>query len=282
MSASLDRLFNTLKRDFGVTPVMAAELEWYVLTQEHEAINAAQREEYLRAMEQACATFPLYSLEKERGAGQVEAALHPTAEIDALLTQLDTLKTIATHTAAQHELVACFDAKPFPQDYGSGLHIHVHLENGERESLYYVQQQEHETILSDMLSWSIGGLLASLPDNISVFAGSTAAMQRYQPWKDAPIAANWGYNNRTTALRLPDNVGHSRGAENILSLREHAPTTRRYKRIEHRAASSEANPADVLLHILSGIYFGLAAHIPAPAPTYGNSYMELEQLSCFL
>jgi glutamine synthetase len=279
-SDSLSLLLECLKSEHDIIPVLGAELEWFVVSPEGEAATDPQREHYLTALRDTYAEIAYHSIEKERGVGQVELALLPM-DAHTLIAQLAQLKVIASNIAAQQQLIACFDAKPFAKDYGSGLHIHIHLENTKGESLYYVQQRENETHLSDWLSMSIGGLLTSLPDHLWELAGSKEAMQRYQPWWDAPIAANWGYNNRTTALRLPDNVGHSRGAEKILSTRDQATDKRRYKRIEHRVPSSEANPEHVITAILSGVYYGISTRTPAPPPTYGNSYMEVGESSSF-
>jgi glutamine synthetase len=66
------------------------------------------------------------------------------------------------------------------------------------------------------------------------------------------MAAHWGYNNRTVALRIPHCSGEA-------------------MRVEHRVAGADANPYLVLAGILAGIERGVANKIdPGPA-VEGNS-----------
>jgi glutamine synthetase len=66
------------------------------------------------------------------------------------------------------------------------------------------------------------------------------------------MAAHWGFNNRTVALRIP----RSNGAAT---------------RIEHRIAGADANPYLVIASILAGMRHGMTKEIdPGPA-VEGNS-----------
>jgi glutamine synthetase len=66
------------------------------------------------------------------------------------------------------------------------------------------------------------------------------------------LAAHWGFNNRTVALRVPCGNGAA-------------------TRIEHRVAGADANPYLVIASILAGMWHGIANRIdPGPA-VEGNS-----------
>ena len=54
----------------------------------------------------------------------------------------------------------------------------------------------------------------------------------------APLAATWGHDNRTVALRVPSGPPEAR-------------------RIEHRVAGADASPYLVLAAVLAGIHHGL-------------------------
>jgi glutamine synthetase len=251
-----------LRTQHNAIPVIGVELEWYVLQADGKPIADAERIDYLQAlallMEEE--SLPLHSLNAERGKGQVEAALWHTSELHALVKTLHRLKSLAHLVAENRGLQTCFAAKPFSEDYGSGLHVHIHLQDAKEESLYW---KKGDT-LSPALAHSIGGLLASMHGDVPIFAGSEAAVARYAAGFDAPIAANWGLNNRTTALRLPDGLGDVQGLDAVLAS---PPST--HRRIEHRVASSEADMEAVLVAILQGIETGLRNHTSPPPPVHG-------------
>ena len=64
---------------------------------------------------------------------------------------------------------------------------------------------------------------------MAVWAQSANAYRRYVPKAYVSLAAHWGFNNRTVALRIP---------------RGHGSATR----IEHRVAGADANPYSCRLH----------------------------------
>lgn len=258
----MDALLATLADTYDVIPILALELEWYVLDISGQSIGDGVRDAYLEALQQATHDFPIHSINKEDGIGQVEAALLPTQDHHALAKQSQKLKLIACDVARKLDTEACFFAKPFAQDYGNGLHIHVHLENTAGEWLMTKQSEQ----LSNALSWSLGGLLATMKENLLTFAGSEAAYARYERRYDAPTTVSWGMNNRTTALRLPDASAPVQGADALLL---QPPNYQR--RIEHRVASAEADIAQVIEAILSGILHGFEHRIEASELIYGDA-----------
>jgi glutamine synthetase len=249
-----------LKRDYGVTPIIGAELEWTVLDR-GEAASNMQRIAYLTALRTATASLPIHSMGIEQGRGQVEAALWHTSDIVGLITAMQALRECAEMVATSLALTACFNAKPFADDYGNGLHVHMHLADASGENLYWKREGE----LSPHLNHSIGGLLATMQEHLPIFAGSEAAYGRFVVGYNAPTATNWGMNNRTTALRIPDGLGMVTGMDAVLAT---PPSS--FKRIEHRVSSAEAVFSEVLNAIMQGIEQGLSDGITAPAPVYGE------------
>ncbi len=266
-----------LLEPFNITPILAVEIEWYVLDASGNAVDEATRTEYLATLTHACNVLPIHSIDAEDGAGQVEAALLPTRDLAQLIADTNQLKDIATRTSEATGLTVCFDAKPFADDYGNGLHVHIHLEDDAGQWLYTKQDDQ----LSDALSWSIGGLLATMQEHLPIFAGSQAALARYQPGLHAPTTLSWGMNNRTTALRLPDHAATTQGLDAVLTTN---PT--HHRRIEHRVASSEAEIETVIEALLQGIAYGFSEQVEAPVAIYGDASQAqygLETLSmvCF-
>jgi glutamine synthetase len=259
---ALETLLARFAKDYEMIPVFGMEVEWTLLQNGGTAVTDALRETYLHLFTQETSFLPLHSASKEKGRGQVEAALLHTSDVSALIRDDMVLRNVAHQTAQTLGIKACFAAKPFADDYGNGLHVHLHLENLQGKKLFWKRNDE----LSPALSASLSGLLQTMQEHLGVFAGTPAAYARFVESYHAPITANWGWNNRTAALRIPDRVGHVHGVDTILAL---PPDP--YRRIEHRVASSEASLEAVFVAILSGIVRGLEHPNPLPLPTYGNT-----------
>ena len=123
-------------------------------------------------------------------------------------------------------------AKPHHDWTGSGMHIHVSLVDSQGKNLFAGDP------MAPMFRQAIGGLCQSMPDFMAIWAQSANAYRRYVPESYVPMAAHWGFNNRTVALRVP----HGSGAAT---------------RIEHRVSGADANPFLVVAAILAGIRHGI-------------------------
>lgn len=188
--------------------------------------------------------------------------MYPEADIDVLINKYQTLVSLVNRTAKEMQSDAIFSAKPKPRDYGSGIHVHVHLEGQNSESVFYKTGEG----LSAALRHSIGGLLHTMEGSLPAFVPTEASWKRIAPGYHAPVNVSWGFNNRTTAIRLPDGVGEYIGAADIS---RHAPG--QLKRIEHRVAGSDANIEQVIRAILAGIDQGLSEKMEPPSPIFGNA-----------
>ncbi|MBV8939482.1 MAG: hypothetical protein JO089_06555 [Alphaproteobacteria bacterium] len=240
-----------LRGEYKFVPVIATEIEFYL----HQAPQAL--EPFWRNVCESSAneSIDAFKIEKESGPGQYEVALRPQRDVAEIVRQTVTLKTILARQAEAHGMRADFSALPLLHQPGSGLHIHVHLENEAGESMYY----KKNAAISDALRWSIGGLLATMHEFMSVFAPTPEALARLKGGVMAPSTLSWGANNRTVAVRLPDGG---------------AP----YRHIEHRVASADADVAHTVAAVLSGIYYGLAHRCDPGAQTYGDASLPVYAL----
>ncbi len=143
---------------------------------------------------------------------------------------------------------ATFMAKPFAELSGSGMHLHLSLADPEGNNLFGRGREGEE-----LLGRAIAGVLRLMPDCMLFFAPNANSYRRLQPLSYAPIAACWGHNNRTVAVRVPPARGPGR-------------------RFEHRLAGADANPYLVLAAVLAGVLEGLARGEPPPPPVEGNAY----------
>jgi glutamine synthetase len=95
--------------------------------------------------------------------------------------------------------------------------------------------------------------LDMMPASMAVFAPHFNSYRRFAPNSHAPGAVGWGYENRTTAIRIPGGPDAAR-------------------RIEHRVAGADANAYLILAAILGAALQGMdKKEMPAPA-TVGNAY----------
>ena len=199
----------------------------------------------------AAAGLPIDTIVKEAAPGQYEVNLtHRTpAEGGALRVADDAvlLRRIVQHAAAAHGLRATFMAKPFVDEAGNGAHVHVSLADGARRNVFAGEGGEGR------LRHAAAGLVLTLPDTALVCCNTMNGFRRMAPGSYAPTRANWGFNNRSVAVRVP---ASGEGA----------------RRLEHRVAGADANPYLVLACVLSAMAEGIERGDEPPAPFEGNAY----------
>jgi len=100
---------------------------------------------------------------------------------------------------------------------------------------------------------AVGGLLSTMADMTLAFAPHLNSYRRLCPGGLAPTTVAWGYENRTSAVRIPAGAHAAR-------------------RIEHRVAGADANPYIVLAAILGAALHGMEGRIEPPAPLRDNSH----------
>ena len=123
-------------------------------------------------------------------------------------------------------------AKPHHDWAGSGMHIHLSLLDQSGQNLFAGDP------ISPLFRHALGGMRDTMADFMAVWAQSANAYRRYVPKSYVSMAAHWGFNNRTVALRIPRGNGAA-------------------TRIEHRVAGADANPYLVIASILAGMSHGI-------------------------
>ena len=101
--------------------------------------------------------------------------------------------------AAKHGVTATFMAKPFAEYAGSGLHLHLSLEDAAGRNLFADAASEGSLLLSQC----IGGMRETMAESVAIFAPNGNSYRRFRPLSYAPIAPTWGVNNRSVSLRVP-------------------------------------------------------------------------------
>src|SRR5262249_46946618 len=146
---------------------------------------------------------------------------------------------------ARQGLAATFMGKPFPQEAGSGFHLCVSLEDQEENQLC---DDKADDGLSDLARHFVAGVLPPGPALTAFNFPTVNAYKRLVPGMLAPLSADWGFDNRLTYIRVPD----ERGART---------------RLELRGADGAANPYLIMAaNLLAGLE-GIERRMVPPAAT---------------
>jgi len=260
--------------ELKLRPVVAFELEFYLVDRQRAQGGAPQppispvtgardRETQVYAMNDvdayaavlqdvadACAAqdIPCGAISSEYAPGQFEINLQ---HLDDPLTAADhavLFKRAVKGVARRHGMQATFMAKPYPDQAGSGLHLHVSLVDQAGRNVFDGGRKP----ASQRLLHAIGGILDLMPESMALLCPNVNSYRRFKPNIFTPLRRCWGYENRSVALRVPLGEGKAR-------------------RIEHRIAGADANSYLVLATLLAGVHHGLTAKIDPGPPFEGNA-----------
>jgi glutamine synthetase len=263
----------------GLVPVVAVELEFYLLDAEltHDgrpqtSVNPSTGERntntqvyymqdlndyqpFTDAVADACLAqgIPADTAVAEYAPGQFEINLKHRADAVAACDDALLLRRVIKATAEDQGMIASFMAKPFMDQAGSGTHVHVSVLDKDGKNLFACTPDQP----ADTLRHAVAGLQKTSADCMLMFAPHANSYRRFVLNAFVPLNDAWGFNNRTVAMRIP----HSDPA-NI--------------RIEHRIAGADANPYLVTAAVLAGILQGLEDKGDPGAPITGNAYEQTE------
>ena len=245
----------------GLTPVVAVELEFYLIDRERDAQGMPQpprapltgRREYrtqinsmldldeysavLADIDAMCRAqgVPSTTALAEYGPGQFEVNLQHSADALGACDEAMRFRRIVKCVSRRHGMDATFLPKPYADMAGSGLHVHVSLQDTDGGNVF----ASEDPMGSLPMQHAAAGLLATMADGMAIFAPLANSWRRFRPEAYVPLTADWSVNNRGTALRVPVSNAANR-------------------RLEHRVAGAEANPYLVMSWILAGLLKGLA------------------------
>ncbi|MBT1155650.1 glutamine synthetase [Aminobacter anthyllidis] len=179
----------------------------------------------------------------EEGAGQLEINLRHGDPIE-LADQVFLFKRTIREAALKHDIYATFMAKPIQGQPGSAMHIHQSIIDKKTGHNIFAADDGSET---DAFFHFIGGMQKHVPNALVMFAPYVNSYRRLTQAASAPVNNKWGYDNRTTAFRVPRSDPGGR-------------------RVENRIPSSDANPYLALAASLACGLIGLRNKLPAEAP----------------
>ena len=265
----------------GWKPVIAPELEFYLVAanpdstqplthpvgrtgrveKEGESYSLEALHEFsklYKTLDEYCVAqgLKIDGLIHEEGRGQMEINLMHGDPLE-LADQTFLYKRTIREAALAHGMCATFMAKPIEDQPGNAMHIHqsiVDLKTG-KNSFSTADGKPNELLLSH-----IAGLQKYQPEAMALVTPYINSYRRIVPDMAAPINFHWGYDNRTTGFRIPDNKPNS-------------------MRIENRLAAADVNPYIAIATSLACGYLGMKEGLKPSEPLLGNAYDEPLQVS---
>jgi glutamine synthetase len=259
-----------LCRKAGILPVIACELEFYLLAPQRAAdggvtlgasipavgpprraanlsmdaveLNAV----FLNKISAAAAAqrVPVCGAVAEYGIGQFEVNLRHVSDPLLAADHAVLLKRIVQGVARSMGMQASFMAKPFAHQPGNGLHVHMSLVDEAGANRFGAAGGE------ELLDHAIAGMQALMYDCVGIFAPNVNSHRRFLG-QFVPTTLDWGHNNRSVAFRVPSSGPGAR-------------------RIEHRVAGADASPHLVLAAILAAVLHGITHRLAATEPVAGR------------
>ncbi|MEM0955009.1 MAG: glutamine synthetase family protein [Pseudomonadota bacterium] len=262
----------SLYEDMELTPVIAPEVEFYLVKRNIDANNeleppvgrsgraeisrqsysmdaVAEFEDFVEDMYDfaEAQALDVDTLIHENGAAQMEINFQHGDAL-RLADQVFTFKRTVRETAHKHGFYATFMAKPMQNEAGSALHIHQSLLDASGSNVFV---QEDGSASEAFLQY-IAGLQRFTPALISFYAPNVNSYRRLAPDISAPITLNWGYDNRTVAFRVPQSEPAA-------------------MRVENRFPGADANPYLALAASLASGYLGMKLGLSPSEPHQGTA-----------
>jgi glutamine synthetase len=269
-----------LYRDAGWSPVVAPEVEFYLVARSSDPnaplespVGRSGRSETSRqsySIDAVNEFDPLFedvyaycekmelnvdTLIHEIGAGQMEINFFHGAPLP-LADQVFFFKRTAREAALRHDMHATFMAKPLEGEPGSAMHVHQSIVDRESgRNLFSTEAGEP----SQQFRWYIGGLQRYIPSALALFAPYVNSYRRLARFTAAPINIHWGTDNRTVGIRVPVS----------------GPAARR---VENRVIGADANPYLALAVTLACGYLGINERIEPTPMVEGSAYKMAVEL----
>lgn len=261
--------------DMGYSAIFAQEFEWFnfLSTPNELAANKFQKLEpitpgmfgysqlrpslhrdYFNELFDLLCQFriPLEALHAETGPGVYEAAIR----YDDILQAADKatlFKTAVKEIAYRHGIVATFMAKWNENLPGCSGHVHQSIWNKDLSKNLFFSGDEAKP-MSRMMESYLAGVLHCLPDVLPLYAPTINSYKRLRDGAWAPTTVTWGYDNRTTAVRVLN--GDPKAT-----------------RLEMRVAGSDTNPYLAMAASLASGLYGVRNELKLEVPAIvGNAY----------
>ncbi|WP_101757865.1 glutamine synthetase family protein [Oceanicoccus sp. KOV_DT_Chl] len=261
----------------GYTPGLALELEFYLFDKVRDEKGRLQQpkspvsgrrmtttqvyaiddlEDYDFFIEEVLSmaakqNIPADTVIAENAPGQFEVNLDYGNDILKAVDQAVLLKRLIRTVARRHNMEASFMAKPYIDQPGNGLHIHLSLLDAQGNNIFATGEPTENPFMRQ----AIAGLLDMADSTQALICPTVNSFRRLAAGECVPTSKTWGFDNRSVALRIPASGGKA-------------------TRLECRTAGADANPYLATAALLMGVAEGLNNKLTPPEPVVNNAYEQ--------
>ena len=200
----------------------------------------------------------------ERTGISVEYSHHEVApsqhEIDLryadALTMADdimTFRLVVKEVALQRGIYATFMPKPIESQWGSAMHLHLSLFDGDDNAFH---DPGGPVNLSTVGQQFTAGILRHAREMTAITNQWVNSYKRLVPGFEAPVNVSWGQSNRSALIRVP----------------MHKPRKGASTRVEYRAPDPACNPYLAFTVLLAAGLKGIEEEYELPEPVEDNTY----------
>lgn len=193
--------------------------------------------------------IPAEAVVAEDAVGQFEVNLMYSSDVLKAADQAVLLKRLIRGVAKKHGFEASFMAKPYIDDSGSGLHVHLSVFDKEGNNIFAAGDPLENTFMQH----AAAGLLEMSASTQALICPTINSFRRLSACACAPLSKTWAFDNRTVSLRIPAAGGAA-------------------TRLEYRVAGADANPYLAAAAMMIGVAEGLSNKLTPPAAVIGNAY----------
>lgn len=250
-----------------LTPVVGPELEFYLARRNENGtiekyVNydshvytvgpVSDPDGILPTLLEACVGMNLHATaaNHEYGRGQYEINMLHSEALNAA-DRAFRFKTVVKELSLRNGLLATFMGKPWNDDEGSGLHLHLSVADADGQNAFYNAAEVNE--VSRLMEYFVAGILHRAPSLMALLNPTVNAYRRINMKSLAPSRVNWGFDNRFTLIRIPNERG-------------------RATRVELRVGDGTANPYLAYAAVLLAGLYGMEHELTPPSPITGFLY----------
>lgn len=192
----------------------------------------------------------LAKMHEEIGAGFLEACIAAGDQLEPA-DQLVLLKNFLRALALRQGKCVTYMPRWSEDADSQSSHVHMSLLDRDGDPVFHDQAGPHG--MSRTFTHFIGGLQRYLGDLSLIFLPTVNSYRRFAPGTFAPPGLTWGYENRTSCLRI---VGHDR----------------KTLRVENRLPGADTNPYLIVAATLAAGVAGIVEGIEPEPEVTGNGY----------
>lgn len=253
----------------GLTPIVAPELEFFLLERDPTAFGGLRRyvDELSRVYTVGAVSDPreivlrmllwcdelglqAFAANHEFMNSQYEINVKHSEALDAA-DRAFMLRAAVKEIAAREGLLATFMGRPFADQGGSGFHVHLSLAGEDGHNAF--ADEGGPDGLSPLAASFVAGVIDHAQGLQALLGPTVNAYKRILPDSLAPTHANWGHDNRTAFCRIP----RERGAR---------------ARVEVRTGDGAASAHLIIAAILIAGLDGIERELLPPEPVVGDAY----------